>query len=75
MAALDEQRGGDHYLALSPQPIEVILAWKLGYAEGNVLKYIARWRLKGGLLDLRKARHYLDLAIEDEEKKVRSDTG
>jgi hypothetical protein len=66
---LDQQPGGDHYRLLSPQPIEVIFAWKLGFAEGNVLKYIARWRLKDGIGDLEKARHYLDLLISEEERK------
>jgi hypothetical protein len=37
------------------------------YCEGNVIKYVTRWRRKGGLDDLRKARHYLDLLIEHEE--------
>ena len=68
---LDKQEGGDHYRALSPQPVEVSFAWGLGFAESNVLKYIARWRVKGGLTDLRKARHYLDQQIEHEEGKAR----
>lgn len=68
MSALDEQAGGDHYRRLSPQPIEVIRAWGLGFEDGNVLKYLARWRYKGGAGDLRKARHYLDLLIEELER-------
>lgn len=38
----------------------------LGYCIGNVMKYTARWRLKGGVEDLRKARVYLEWAIEAE---------
>jgi hypothetical protein len=30
-----------------------------GFHEGNVLKYLARWRRKGGVEDLRKAHEYL----------------
>lgn len=67
MSANDQQHGGDHYKQLSPQPWDVILAWGMGFVEGNVLKYLARWRHKGGLDDLRKARHYLDKLIEQEE--------
>ncbi len=35
-----------------------------GYCEGNVLKYISRWRNKGGIEDLKKARVYLEWMIE-----------
>lgn len=60
----DHQVGGDHYRQLSPQPWDVIAAWRLGFFSGNVIKYVARHREKGGVEDLRKARHYLDKLIE-----------
>ncbi|QII87523.1 DUF3310 domain-containing protein [Bordetella hinzii] len=65
-SALDKQEGGDHYKKLAIQPIEFIFKNKIGYAEGNVIKYVTRWRDKNGVEDLRKARHYLDLLIEAE---------
>ena len=37
-----------------------------GYYQGNVIKYLHRWRYKNGVEDLRKARWYLDRLIEDE---------
>jgi hypothetical protein len=40
----------------------------LGYLEGNIVKYVSRWKDKGGVDDLRKARHYLDKLIEIQEK-------
>lgn len=40
-----------------------------GYCEGNVLKYVSRWRKKGGVEDLRKAKVYLDWMIESAEKE------
>ena len=49
----------EHYASLSPEPLDVIEAWGLGFHEGNVLKYLARWRRKGGVQDLRKAAEYL----------------
>jgi len=58
------QVGGEHYKFLSPQPWDVIAQWHLGFFEGCALKYLARWRLKNGVEDLRKARHYLDKLIE-----------
>ena len=63
----DKQVGGTHY-QLPIQPIEYILANGLGYCEANVVKYVSRWRNKGGIQDLKKAIHYLEMLIEQEEK-------
>ena len=62
--ALDVQVGGDHYKSLAIQPVEYIHANKIGYVEGNVIKYVTRWRAKNGVADLEKAKHYIDLLIE-----------
>jgi hypothetical protein len=69
MTALHTQIGGDHYRSKAIQPVEYIHANGIGYFEGNVIKYVSRWRDKGGLSDLEKARHYLALLIEFEEAK------
>lgn len=66
--AKDVQEGGDHYRSLPFQPIDYITKNGLGFCEGNVVKYISRWRAKGGVEDLRKARHYIDLLIESVEQ-------
>lgn len=60
------QIGGEHYKALNPQPWDVISAWNLGFLDGNVVKYVARFRSKGGIEDLKKAKHYLDKLIEQQ---------
>lgn len=65
MNSLETQVGGDHYKELSIQPIEYILANKLGFCEGNVVKYITRYKSKNGLEDLKKAKHYIDMLIEN----------
>jgi hypothetical protein len=57
------QVGGDHYKTMAIQPVEYILANGLGYPEGAVIKYVSRWKAKGGVEDLKKARHFLDLLI------------
>ena len=68
--ALKEQVGGDHYSKLAIQPVEYINANKLTYLQGNVVKYISRYNHKGKPLeDLQKARHYIDMLIELEDKK------
>ena len=64
--ALDTQVGGDHYKSMKIQPLEFIMANKLAYCEANVVKYISRWRNKNGVEDLRKAKHYIDLLIQEE---------
>jgi hypothetical protein len=61
------QIGGDHYKEKSIQPWDFIAANQLGYFEGNIVKYVTRWRDKGGINDLKKARHYLDKLIELED--------
>jgi Protein of unknwon function (DUF3310) len=69
MSALDEQVGGDHYRKMKVQPIEFILANNIPYTEGCIIKYICRWRDKGGIKDLQKIKHYCDLLIESLPKE------
>lgn len=64
MSALNVQEGGDHYKRFAIQPIEFIERNRLGFAEGNVVKYVCRHETKGGADDLRKAIHYLELLLE-----------
>lgn len=68
-SALDVQAGGNHYKDMAIQPVEFIHANGIPYLEGNVVKYVSRWRKKNGISDLEKARHYIDLLIELEGKK------
>lgn len=73
MTANELQVGGDHYKKYGDlQPWDVITAWNLGYLDGTALKYIARWRDKGGLDDIRKAIHFLEKFIEVESSKQAS---
>ena len=60
-------RTPDHY-DYKIQPVEFILKNGLGFCEGNIIKYICRWRLKNGREDLLKARHYIDILIADLDK-------
>lgn len=69
--ALARQEGGGHYKDLKIQPIEYIHANGIPFAEGCVIKYVSRWRVKGGVQDLEKARHFLDLLIELETRDGR----
>jgi hypothetical protein len=62
--ANDVQVAGTHYKDKAIQPWDYIIANKLGYLEGNIVKYISRWEVKGGVDDLKKAQHYLAKLIE-----------
>ena len=66
----DIQIGGSHYKDLKIQPIDYILGNQLGYCEANVVKYVSRWQSKGGIDDLRKAKHYIDFLIAHEVKEL-----
>lgn len=63
------QYGGGHYKQFKYETWNVIADWNLGYFDGNAVKYLSRWRHKGGVEDLRKARHYIDKLIELETQE------
>ena len=75
--ARDTQIGGDHYRKLAVQPWDAMESWMsreefIGYLRGCALKYQIRYRDKGGVEDLKKARHYLDKLIEVESRESQS---
>ncbi len=61
---LDVQVGGDHYKNMAIQPIEFTHKNNLNFCQGNVIKYITRYKHKNGIEDLKKVKHYVDLLIE-----------
>lgn len=64
------QVGGTHYSDLAIEPIQFIETNNLGYHEGNVVKYVSRWRNKNGLEDLKKAQWYIERLITIQEEKL-----
>jgi hypothetical protein len=71
--ASEKQIGGDHYKDMKIQPTTFIEQNKLGWCEGNAVKYICRHRVKGNIKDIQKAIHYLDLLLEQEYCYVRTE--
>lgn len=72
IAANNQQVGGDHYSKHKVQPWDAMQDWMTpeqfsGFLRGCVFKYLARYRDKDGVDDLKKARHVLDKLIEVEE--------
>lgn len=69
MAANDKQVGGDHYKE-EFQHWDMVVHFQLDYFQAQITRYLFRWRNKGGLEDLEKAKHFLDKYMEvahDEE--------
>ena len=62
-AVKSKQIGGDHYQKGTLQPWDIFLAWGLDPWAANVVKYILRFPHKGGMEDLRKAKHYIEFLI------------
>ena len=62
----EKQEGGDHYKGMVIEPLEFILANKIPFSEGSVIRYVVRHRTKGGKEDLLKAIHYLEAIVEHE---------
>jgi hypothetical protein len=69
MSYLDQQEGGDHYKKYPIQPIEYNHANNIPYIEGECIAKLTRWRDKGGIGDLKKVIHSVQLLIELEEKR------
>ncbi len=62
-----------HYTAGGIECIDYINACKFDYLEGNIVKYVTRYRNKNGVEDLRKAEFYLRMLIERESDNGNGD--
>lgn len=67
-SSFDTQIGGEHYKRMPIQPLEFIAKNNLSFFQGNVIKYVIRYKHKNGIEDLKKAKHYIDMMIEMEER-------
>jgi hypothetical protein len=63
-SATERQVGGKHYMRFKIQPIEFIVANKLNFIQGCIIKYICRFESKNGVEDLDKIIHYCELQKE-----------
>jgi len=68
-SAMERQEGGSHYKTLAIQPMQYSMANGLDACQHTIVKYVTRFRSKGGIADLRKAIHTLEMLIEIEEAK------
>jgi len=70
MSVYKKQVGGSHYKDMMIQPAEFINKNNLLFAEGNAIKYICRHSAKGGVEDINKAIHYLEMIKERDYPKI-----
>jgi hypothetical protein len=69
MKSFKKQVGGSHYKNYKIQPVEFIIKNNIGFVEGNIIKYILRFKEKGGVQDLEKAKHYIELLIDSSKSR------
>ena len=62
----DNIKDPKHYAMWKIQPVKFIVENEIPYAEGNVIKYVMRWKYNNGLEDLHKAQEYINILIENE---------
>lgn len=65
--AIEMQAGGEHYKHHAIQPFHFVRRNKIPHAEGECIYRLVRWREKGGIDDLKKVIHTVQLIIEEEE--------
>ena len=58
------QVGGTHYERLKIQPVKLFVQYNLNWFQGEAIKYPSRFPHKGGLNDLQKSVHIMDMALE-----------
>ena len=62
---IKENVSPDYYARYDIEPISFIMRNNIPYAEGNVIKYVLRHDMKGGVEDIDKAIRYLELIKEE----------
>lgn len=64
MGANERQIGGSHYKTGKTQHWDIVAEHDLDYFQGQITKYVMRWKAKNGIQDLEKAAHFLEKYIE-----------
>ena len=67
-SSLTKQVGGMHYKDMAIQPVEYAYRNNIPFLEGNIIKYVSRWKSKNGIADLEKAKHCIELLIDLERQ-------
>lgn len=70
----DTQIGGEHYKKYPIQPWDYIMKNNIPWAEGCIIEWVTRWRDKGGVQDLEKAKHMIEKIISGCDVNVKPQT-
>ena len=70
MASANSRQVGGYHYASPIQHWDFVIANDMPYMEAQIFKYVFRHRMKGGISDLEKARHFLDKLIEVEQQRA-----
>ena len=62
-----EYQGEAHYKGYKYEPVKYIIDMKFDFIQGNILKYLVRYRKKNGLQDLKKAKHYAEIGLNSKK--------
>jgi len=68
--ANERQVGGTHYKGHGIEHWDIVALWNLDYFQGQITKYVMRWREKGGIADLEKSLHVTQKYIEIEKARA-----
>lgn len=63
------QVGGGHYKSMAIEHWDYAFENNLDYFQGQITKYVSRWKTKNGLQDLIKAQHFLEKYIEASRRR------
>lgn len=71
-----KQVDGTHYKQVDPaqEHWNLVVAYNWDYFTAQAIKYLMRWRLKGGVSDLKKAQHFIEKLIEVEQQRATEPT-
>lgn len=68
-----QEVGGNHYEKFRIEPVNIMVNYNLNWFQGEALKYISRYQDKGGIGDLEKAIHVMEMANELQPFKANND--
>ena len=62
---MDEDKINPSYYKKGIETTDYIVSHDMNYVEGNIIKYVTRYKEKNGLQDLLKAEWYLNRLIKE----------
>ncbi len=64
----EQEKINPSYYRKNIEVTDFIIEYDMNFLEGNIIKYVTRYKDKNGIEDLKKAKWYLDKLIKQKEK-------